>query len=178
LKQHCKGLNSVGSSSKKPHEDSWRPIKTNSVDAGAIPKRNRPFAFYGECNAVEWWDGIGGEMGLGKENQAVARKPRRTGTRKKAVSRGTAKMKAAASKALENNSEKIAKSLLDGTLKGNVISAKLLIALAEEQADCEEKEPKQRGYSLAEKLASESEWIGEAAGAKAETGFDQQKPKC
>ena len=126
---------------------------------------------------MEWWDGIGGEMGLGKEKQTVARKPRRTGTRKKAVSHGTAKMKAAASKALENNSEKIAKSLLDGTLKGSVTSARLLIALAEEQADCEDKEPKQRAYSMAEKLASESEWIGEAAGAEAETGFERQKPK-
>jgi hypothetical protein len=110
-------------------------------------------------------------MKLGKKRQAVAQKPHGIGARKKAVSRGTEKMKAAASKALKKHSEQIAVSLLDGTLKGNVTSARLLIALAEGQNDCEDEKPKQHCHRMAERLAIEPEWTGETSKAKTEPGF-------
>lgn len=122
-----------------------------------------PFlSFYGEtCKAVEWWDGIGGEMVLARTRQAVAGGPRGTGAQQKKVSRGAAKLKAAADKKLEENSEAIAKSLLKSLLDGNVTCAKLLIALAEGQIDCEDEATVQRFYSLAEELGKEEKWTGD-----------------
>jgi hypothetical protein len=145
---------------------------------GRFPKGIAPFAFYGKKRkSVERWNGIGGEMGLEKEKQTVERRPRRTGVRKQAVSCGTAKMKAAANKTLKEHSEQIADSLLNGTLKGNVISARLLIALAEKQTDCEDEKEKQSSCSLAKRLASEPEWSGEVSEAKAATGFEEREPE-
>jgi hypothetical protein len=100
-----------------------------------------------------------------RERQIVARKLRTTRTQMKKVSRGSAKMKAAADKTLEKHSEQIAFSLLSGTLRGNVTSARLLIALAEGQTDSGDEKSQQGNCSLAEKLASEPEWIGEASEA-------------
>jgi len=108
-------------------------------------------------------------MELARERQAVVRKPRGSGAKKKASSRGTAKMNAAADRLLENNSEKIAKSLLKGIYKGNVTSAKLLFALAEGQIDCEDEGVMQRVCSLAEQLAAEPAWVDEANEAAAES---------
>lgn len=126
---------------------------------------------------MEWWDGIGGEMVEARQRQAVAGRPRGAGVRKQAVSRGTAKMKAAADKKLEDNSEEIAQALLDKTLGGNTTSAKLLFALAEGQIDCEDEVVMRRLCSLAEKLASEPEWAGEDLEADAETGLGGREPE-
>ncbi len=129
---------------------------------GAIPKRNRPFPFHREVGkAVEWRFGIGGEMVLARERQAVAGRPHGTGAKNKKVSPGTAKMKAAAGKTVADHSDEIAKSLLESLRKGDVNSAKLLFALAEGQIDLEDEEVMQRLCSYAEKLASEPEWKGE-----------------
>ncbi len=116
-------------------------------------------------------------MVLARERQAASRKPSGTGARKKAVGRGTAKMTAAAGKTLEENSEKIAKSLLESTLDGNVTSAKLLFALAEGQIDCEDEVVMRRLCSFAEGLASEPEWTGEDVEAAVETGSEQCEPE-
>ena len=126
---------------------------------------------------MEWWDGIGGQMVLARQKKAVAVRPHGTGSQKKASGRGRAKLNAAADKTLEENSEKIALSLLESTLGGNASSAKLLFALAEGQIDCEDEGMVRRLYSLAEKLAAEPEWDGETYGVVVEMGSGRHEPK-
>src|ERR1035441_4664938 len=96
-------------------------------------------------------------MEQGRQMQPVARKPHGRGAQKSVVNRGKASMNAAADKALELNSVKIAKTLLKSTLGGNVTSAKLLFALADGQIDCEDEVVVQGFVSLAERLAAEPE---------------------
>jgi hypothetical protein len=144
---------------------------------GRFPIGIAPFSFCEECRAVKGWDGIGGEMVVGRQKQAIGRKPLGTGAQKKTVSRGTAKMREAADKTLEVNSDKIAKSLLDKTLAGNSMSAKLLLELAEGQTDCQDEEVVRRRCNLDEELASEPEWEGELDEAEAETGLGQREPE-
>ena len=86
-------------------------------------------------------------------------------------------MKAAADKALETNSEAIAKTLVKKTIAGNSTSARLLFALAEGQIDCEDEPVVQRLCSLAEELASEPQWDGELDEAEAEAGLGQREPE-
>lgn len=112
---------------------------------------------------------------MGRQRRAVAGRPRGTGAQKKEVSRGTAKMKAAADKTLEENSEKIAKALYKSLLKGNTAGAKLLIALADGQIDCEDEVAMERLCSLAEKLAAEPEWVGESDEAAMETILEERE---
>ncbi|MGP8187738.1 MAG: hypothetical protein ACLQKY_16875 [Terracidiphilus sp.] len=138
------------------------------------------FPFYeDEHMSVEWWDGIGGQMVLARQRQAAVGKPRGTGAQKKAGSRGTAKLGAAAVKTLEENSDKIARSLLESTLGGNVNSAKLLFSLAEgqEQEEREGGGKKKCLRSRADELAAEQEWDGEVMEATAETSFGQREPE-
>jgi hypothetical protein len=111
-------------------------------------------------------------MVLAKQSKAAKAKPRGTGSEKNKVGRGTAKMKAAADKALENNSDKIAQSLVKKTIAGNSTSARLLFALAEGQIDCEDEPIVQRLTSLAQELALEPEWDGELDEAEAEAGME------
>jgi hypothetical protein len=115
-------------------------------------------------------------MVLAKQKQSVASKARGKGSKKK-LSRGTAKLNEAADKTLENNSDKIANSLLNSTLDGNISSAKLLIALAEGLIDCEDAEVMERLCSFAESLASEPEWVGELNETEAETGLGRREPE-
>jgi hypothetical protein len=135
---------------------------------------NASFPFYGEMQTAERWDGIGGEMMLGRQRQAGVGKPHGPGAPKKAVSRGSSKLNAAAGKALEKHSDEIVKSLYDSTINGNVISAKLLFALAEGQIDCEDEALVLRLFSYAEKLASEPEWDGETNEAAALIGMEER----
>lgn len=114
---------------------------------------------------------------MARQRQAVQKKPRGAGAQKKAASRGTAKMKAAADKELGEHSEEIAKSLREKLVKGNVTCGKLLIALAEEQFDCEDEAVVSRLLSMAERLASEPEWDGVLDEAEAETGPGQREPE-
>ena len=106
-------------------------------------------------------------MVAARQRKAVQGKPRGTEAQKN-ISRGTAKMKAAADKALENNSEKIADSLLNGVIRGDNMSVKLLFALAEGQIDCEDEAVVRHLCSLAEKLAAEPQWTGEEIEAEDE----------
>jgi hypothetical protein len=145
---------------------------------GWFPRGIAPFPFYREkSKAVEWWDGIGGQMVLARQKKAAAGRPHGTGAQKKASGRGRAKLNAAADKTLEENSEKIALSLLESTLGGNASSAKLLFALAEGQIDCEDEGMVRRLYSLAENLAAEPEWDGETYGVVVEMGSGRHEPK-
>ena len=128
-----------------------------------------PFPFYGVVSqAVEWRDGIGGQMEQARQMHPVARKPHGRGAQKSVVNRGKARMNAAADKALELNSVKIAQTLLMSTLGGNVTSAKLLFALADGQIDCEDEVVVQGFVSLAERLAAEPECSAEEIDAATE----------
>ncbi|MGA3082159.1 MAG: hypothetical protein ABSD44_12340 [Terracidiphilus sp.] len=106
---------------------------------------------------------------MARTRQAVAGGPRGTGAQQKTVSRGSAKLKAAADKKLEENSEAIAKSLYENLIRGNATSAKLLFALAEGQIDCEDEAMVQHFYSLAEELGKEPEWKGDLSEEEAES---------
>ncbi len=75
---------------------------------------------------------------------------------------------------LEVFSEEIAMLLLDKTLQGNVPCAKLLFAVAEGQLDCEDKATLEGIFSLAEKLALETEWKSEVIEATVETDFEKR----
>jgi hypothetical protein len=100
-------------------------------------------------------------MEQAREMHPVVRKPHGRGTPKIVVNRGKASMNAAADKALELNSGKIAHKLLISTLGGNVTSAKLLFALADGQIDCEDEVIVQGFVSLAERLAAEPQCSAE-----------------
>lgn len=104
---------------------------------------------------------------MARKRQAVAGGPRGTGVQQRTASRGAEKLKAAADKKLEENSEAIAKSLYSRLMKGNITSAKLLIALAEGQIDCEDEATVERLYSLAEELGKEPAWTGDLNEEKA-----------
>ncbi|MFY9853994.1 MAG: hypothetical protein WAK26_08980 [Terracidiphilus sp.] len=69
-------------------------------------------------------------------------------------------MAMAADKALEDNSDTITKGLTEGAKKGNATCARLLIALAEGQIDCEDEVVMEQLCSYAEKLAAEKQWDG------------------
>ena len=115
-------------------------------------------------------------MELAGQRQTVVKKPYGARGQEQGVSRGRAKVNEASEMTLTENSEKIAKSLLDGILKGNAASAKLLFALAEGRIDCEDERTMQRLCSFAEKLASEPEWNDDEIEAAAEKGFDECEP--
>ena len=108
-------------------------------------------------------DGIGGAMEEARLRQAAVKKPRGTGAQKK-VRRGRARLNAAADEALEVFSKEIVFSLLEKTIDGNVTSAKLLVALAEGQFDCEDEGTMRSLLSLAERLAAEPQCSDEIAG--------------
>ncbi|MGC9159120.1 MAG: hypothetical protein ACP5FH_09020 [Terracidiphilus sp.] len=156
------------------------PDTPNSANGGAVSQETASFLFHEEgCKSVEWWDGIGGQMVLARKRQAVAGKPRGTRTEKKTGGCGTAKLSAAAVKALEENSEEIAKSLLQRVLDGNINSAKLLLSLADgkEEEGCAGQGKKKRTRSRADALAAEPEWNDEVMEAAAETEFGVREPE-
>jgi hypothetical protein len=72
---------------------------------------------------VEWWAGIGGQMAVEVRKRAVRRKAKEVGTVKKAKT-----LNKAALKLVDENAAAIAQSLLDSTIHGNVVSARLLRA--------------------------------------------------
>lgn len=117
---------------------------------------------------MEWRDGIGGQMERARQMQTVARKPHGTGTQKREVNRGKARLNAAADNTLELNCGKIAQSLLKSTLDGSVTCAKLLFALADGKIDCEDEGVMQGIVSLAERLAAEPECSAEEIDAAKE----------
>lgn len=118
--------------------------------------------------------GIGGEMVAAKQRVAAKGKPRGSGSQKKAGA-GTAQLKTAADKKLKDHSEKIAESLYNKLVEGNVTCGKLLIALAEGQIDCEDEAIVSRLRSMAEELASEPEWDGALSDAEAEAGLKEHE---
>ena len=164
-----RGAAQGGSLGKKPRKFRGAKEKINSADAGAVPEGDRPFSLsLEECRTGK--PGIGGEMVAAKQRQAAKSKPRGSGSQKKSCA-GTAQLKTAADKKLKEHSEKIAESLYNNLVEGNVTCGKLLIALAEGQIDCEDEAVVNRLRSMAEELASEPEWDGELDEAEAEAGL-------
>jgi len=106
---------------------------------------------------VEWWAGIGGQMAGEAQKRAVRGKAKGAGTVKKARN-----LNQAALKLVDENATEIAQSLLKSTLKGHVLSARMLVELAEGNVEAGEATAVRPARSLALELAAEQEWPGEA----------------
>ena len=88
---------------------------------------------------MEGWDGIGGEMVFATNRQAAFGKPRGTGVQPQAVNPGKAKLNAQADMKLRDFSVTIVDALYNNLVeKGNMVSAKLLFALADGRINCED----------------------------------------
>ena len=140
-----------------------------------------PFLFSCRRNAQKLKSraGNGGTMGVASRKQAAISESPVKGSGKKtagkkASGRGTSMLNEAAGKTLEENSSKIAKSLLKSTLGGNASSARLLVSLAEGPAESGKAGMKRRLRSIATKLAAEPEWSGETM--EAATKASAEKP--
>jgi hypothetical protein len=101
------------------------------------------------------------------------KKPGRSGCAVK----GVKILREAAGKKVGENSGKIAQSLLDGALGGDVNSAKLLLSLAELEPEQEDAGNPQLGWSLALALAAEPEWQEPVIEASAETRGGSREPE-
>lgn len=73
-------------------------------------------------------------------------------------------------KIMDEKAIEIAMSLLDSTLKGHVLSARMLVELAEENMEADEAMMMRPLRSVALNLAEEPEWPGEVQQPAAETG--------
>jgi hypothetical protein len=118
---------------------------------------------------VEWWAGIGGQMAVevrkrAVRKRAVRRKAKRAGTVKKAK-----KLNKAALKLVDERATEIAQSLYESTMDGNVVSARLLVELAEGNVAAGDAMVVRPLRSLALDLAAEPEWPG-VADVEAEVG--------
>jgi len=178
LKRSSEGLSKRATSERRGRiafAVTGRPIRRKQ---GEIPKRDFPFSFL-RCDreSVECRNRIGGQMEDARQRQAVVQKPRGTGARKNAINRGRTRLNAEADKALDELSKEIAFSLLGKTIDGNVTSAKLLVALAEGQFDCEDEGTMRSLLSLAERLAAEPECSGEVIDGTWDDGSAQRAPK-
>jgi hypothetical protein len=78
------------------------------------------------------------------------------------------KLNREAHKIVDENAENIAKSLLASTLEGHVLSARLLVELAEGNVDAEEAMTMRPLRSLATELAAEPQWKGDQTEMAAE----------
>lgn len=95
---------------------------------------------------------------IGRNSRTSAGKQTDKGGRKKSAkpSKAVNKLSKAVGKKVEENSEQIAQSLLDSTLQGHVLSARLLVSLAERPAEELEEAEQRRLISLAENLQDEN----------------------
>ena len=177
LMRSCEGLCEAASSEEEAAEDSRGPIDQFG-GSGGCSQQGSPFSLFSGQNAeaVEGWDGIGGEMVLARQRQAVQKKPRGAGAQKKTASRGTAKMKAAADKELGETARRLRNRCCE-KLEGQRYMRKAAFALAEGQIRLRGRAVVSRLLSMAERLASEPEWDGELDEAEAETGSGQREPE-
>jgi hypothetical protein len=76
------------------------------------------------------------------------------------------KLNKAAGKIVDEHAGQIAQSLLDSTIKGHVLSAKLLVELAEGDVDIEEAATVRPLRSLLTELAEEPQWTDDSTGAE------------
>jgi hypothetical protein len=101
------------------------------------------------------------------------KKPGRAGC----TGRGAKILREAAGKAVDKNGKKIAESLLQGALKGNVSSTKLLLRLADLEQEQKDAGKSRHGWSTARSLAAEPEWQEPVAEASAETTGGSREPE-
>jgi hypothetical protein len=101
------------------------------------------------------------------------KKPGRTGR----TGKGVKILRKTAGRTVGENSERIADSLLQGVLKGDLNSAKLLLSLAELEPEQEDAGKPQRGWSAALALAAEPEWQEPAMETTAETQGGSREPE-
>jgi hypothetical protein len=114
-------------------------------------------------------------MVLARKWQAAAGKPRGTGAQAQAINPGKAKLIAAVDKKVGENSDEMAKKLIEGFLKGNVTSIKLLFELADGNIDCENMPELSRVCSYAQTLTSERQSTDEEVEAAAQTEQDESE---
>jgi hypothetical protein len=120
--------------------------------------------------------------GLQQQKLEVASKTRVRPNRKKpgragCTRRGAEILRESAGKTVDKNGEEIAGSLLQGVLKGNPGSTKLLISLAELEHEREDTGKSRHGWSTALALAAEPEWQEPAPEASAETTGGSREPE-
>jgi hypothetical protein len=138
-----------------------------------IPKGIAPFfVLRGERITVEGWAGNGGQMAGARRKQAVLGKANAGERFKKAK-----KLNKEALKLVDEKAAEIAKSLYDSTLDGHVLSARLLVELAEGNVDAEEAMTLRPLRSLASDLAAEPQWPREELEAVEETGAGSREPQ-
>ena len=80
-------------------------------------------------------------------------------------------------KLVDEEAAKIAKSLLDSTLQGHVLSARLLVELAEGNAEAEEVLTMHPRRSVALDLAAEPQWPGETEEPVADLDAGTREPE-
>jgi|SRR5271166_2186825 len=112
-------------------------------------------------------------MVAARRKRAVLGKTNAGGTFKK-----TKKLNEAALKLVDEKAAEIAQSLYDSTIDGHMLSARLLVELAEGNVEAEEAVTMRPLRSLALNLAAEPEWRDEESGASAETGAGSREPEC
>ncbi len=122
--------------------------------------------FYGSARIRGTVAGIGGQMAV-RSRKAVARN-------------GVVKAKKLSKEALrllDENAPEIALALYNSTIKGHVLSAKLLVDLGEGNVDAEEAINMRPLRSLALELAQEPEWQGEDFEADAAMAIASREPQ-
>ncbi len=113
---------------------------------------------------MDGWAGNGGEMATSWK-QTGQGKAKGAGTFKKAK-----KLNEAALKMVDENATKIADSLVKSTLDGHVLSARLLIELAEGNIEPEEAMAMRPLRSMALELAAQPPWRPETENRKTSVG--------
>jgi F0F1-type ATP synthase membrane subunit b/b' len=87
------------------------------------------------------------------------------------------KLNKEARKIVDEKATEIAESLLNSTLDGHVLSARLLVELAEGNVEAEEAMTMRPLRSMAADLAAEPPWRGEETEAAAETCSGPREPE-
>jgi len=116
------------------------------IEEKATPMRSRLFLL-SACQRAE--------AGTGKQGILTTRTEKAPGKKRK-----TKKLITEAFNQVENNAVQIVKALYDSTIEGHVLSAKLLVELAEGDTDLDETINKRPFNSLALRIANEPEWKG------------------
>ena len=113
-----------------------------------------------------------------EQGQQTARwKQRGTWLSKKMGVRKTNKLVKEAGKRLERDGEEIAESLSTHAKNGHLQATKLLLNLADRNAEAEAAEAPRLVRDWAGELTEEPEWQGEMSEAEAETGFGGREPE-
>jgi len=87
------------------------------------------------------------------------------------------KLNEEAHKIVDENAGKIAQSLYESTILGHVLSARLLVELAEGNVDAEEAMAMRAFRSIASELAAEPQWKDEETEAAEEMCFGLREQK-